>query len=214
MAGAGPAFRSALLADGGGIDPHDPAMKPLVIVAEYDALRPALGAGLYVLPDSADLRVWHGAVMGRGQQSRYAGGVFRFVIGIPPCYPADGAVSRPVVVFIDRPFHPLVDPATGALALEARFPSWAPPSWAPPAPAEGDRVGDLDPAPAGSPAECTLASLAAYVRSLVQAQELPPIPAPGARLPNAEAARLYVRLRSGSAAATIGVLGVGLGQCM
>lgn len=76
--------------------------------------------GLYVLPDVLDLYIWHGLLIVR--EGRYAGGAFRFVICAHPLYPADGA--RPLIVFLDKPYHPLVDPLTGALQLEARFSTW------------------------------------------------------------------------------------------
>jgi hypothetical protein len=150
-------------------------MRPLAILAEYDSLRSTVGAGLHVLPDGQDLHIWHGAVLGRGQGCRYTGGVFRFVVGIPPSYPAGGpGTLRPVVVFLDRPFHPLVDAATGVLCTDVA-----------PAAAVAASVA----ASAGAPH--SLVATLEFVRALVQAGGGVAVPpGPSARAPNPEAARL------------------------
>lgn len=92
----------------------------LQLVSDYEEMRSLMVYGLYVLPDVLDLYIWHGLLIVR--EGRYAGGAFRFVICAHPLYPADGA--RPLIVFLDKPYHPLVDPLTGALQLEARFSTW------------------------------------------------------------------------------------------
>jgi ubiquitin-protein ligase len=92
----------------------------LQILADYEELRPMLCFGLYVIPDTIDLYIWHGLIVLR--DGRYKGGKFRFILLVHPLYPADGA--RPVVVFLDKPYHPLVDSTSGILQLEMQFPKW------------------------------------------------------------------------------------------
>lgn len=92
----------------------------LQIIADYEDLRPHLAGGLLVLPDTVDLHLWHGAVI--VHSGRYADGIFRFVVCIHPSYPAVDA--RPLVVLLDRPYHPLVDPDTGLLQLDVEYPTW------------------------------------------------------------------------------------------
>ena len=88
------------------------------IVRDYDEVE--LSSGLYVFPDTVDFFIWHVCIFVNA--GPYSGGVFRAVLTVHPHYPAAGA--RPLFVFIDKPLHPLVDAATGALQLEARFPAW------------------------------------------------------------------------------------------
>lgn len=88
------------------------------IVRDYDEID--LPPGLYVLPDPIDFFLWHVCIF--VQSGPYSSGVFRAALIAHPHYPAAGA--RPLLVFIDRPYHPLVDPDTGVLQLEARFPAW------------------------------------------------------------------------------------------
>jgi len=85
-----------------------------------DDMRRHMVDGLFVVPDTVDLYVWHGLLA--MSQGRYRGGLFRFIVCIHPTHPADNA--RPLVAFLDRPYHPLVDAETGALQIEARFASW------------------------------------------------------------------------------------------
>lgn len=93
---------------------------PFQILADYEELRPFLSFGLSIIPDSIDLYLWHGVLFVR--EGRYRGGVFRFIIAAHPLYPSDGA--RPLVVFLDKPFHPLVDTRSGTLQVESRFTTW------------------------------------------------------------------------------------------
>lgn len=92
----------------------------LQLLSDYEEMRSLMVYGLYVLPDVLDLYIWHGLLIVR--EGRYAGGAFRFIVCAHPLYPADGA--RPLIVFLDKPYHPLVDALTGALQLEARFSTW------------------------------------------------------------------------------------------
>lgn len=88
------------------------------IVRDYDEVE--LSSGLYVFPDTVDFFIWHICIFVNA--GPYSSGVFRAVLTVHPHYPAAGA--RPLFVFVDKPLHPLVDAATGALQLEARFPAW------------------------------------------------------------------------------------------
>jgi ubiquitin-protein ligase len=117
------------------------------IVRDYEDIRTHMTAGLYVIPDTRDIRVWHGCMIVRS--GRYSGGIFRFIICFHPAYPANGtafissvhvendsypqcfhaisigtAGAFPLCVFLDKPFHPLVDSVSGCLQLRAQFNLW------------------------------------------------------------------------------------------
>jgi ubiquitin-protein ligase len=95
-------------------------VKDYSLTIEYKHLQLRAPSGVYVLPSFDSLRRWHGAIFVR--QGTYRDGVFKFRMDIPVNYPADGA--RPSVTFFTPVFHPLVDPETGELDMEGRFPSW------------------------------------------------------------------------------------------
>jgi ubiquitin-protein ligase len=90
------------------------------IVLDYDELE--LSAGLYVLPDSVDLFVWHLCFFVRS--GPYCGGVFRAVLTINRRYP--GAGARPALTFIDKPFSPLVNPNVRPSLLDTHITPAAP----------------------------------------------------------------------------------------
>ncbi|BGP12185.1 hypothetical protein JCM10213_009330 [Rhodosporidiobolus nylandii] len=52
----------------------------------------------------------------------YAGAVLHFRLQIPPSYPA----AAPAIIFDSQLFHPLVDPVSGRMRLDSRFPTWRP----------------------------------------------------------------------------------------
>lgn len=54
----------------------------------------------------------------------WAGSVLRFTLAIPSNYPA--AAPRVTYEAASTIVHPLIDPATGLLRLDGRFPSWRP----------------------------------------------------------------------------------------
>ena len=99
-----------------------PLASALALLNDYAEMRVLMSYGLWLMPDTLDLRVFHGLLAVR--EGRYAGGLFRFALCAHEQYPAaDGA--RPLVVMLPpRPYHPLVCPASGALQIEARFAAW------------------------------------------------------------------------------------------
>ncbi|KAK4047236.1 hypothetical protein OIV83_005539 [Microbotryomycetes sp. JL201] len=76
-------------------------------------------AGIYLTP--SDPFAWSGVhFVHRGF---FAGAVLHFTVDIPRDYPH----SAPTVVYRSTALvHPLVDPATGKLRLDSRFPTWRP----------------------------------------------------------------------------------------
>ncbi|GAA5909332.1 hypothetical protein JCM6882_000954 [Rhodosporidiobolus microsporus] len=74
--------------------------------------------GVYVWP--TEVFEWSATLfLHRGY---YAGSILHFRLVIPPNYPQ----SPPAVVFESPIFHPLVDPVSGRMRLDARFPTWRP----------------------------------------------------------------------------------------
>ena len=139
----------------------------LQILADYEEARALMAYGLWLAPDTVDLRMWHGLLAVR--EGRYAGGVFRFLLAAHPRYPCEGA--RPLVVFLERPYHPLVCPVSGALQVEARFPAWR--------------------GPGGARAADRLPLVVELVREVLTSDlVLVPPAAAGSRAYNGEAARL------------------------
>jgi ubiquitin-protein ligase len=55
-------------------------------------------------------------------QGYYRGAVLHFTLTIPSSYPA----KAPSVTFESPLFHPLVDPVSGSMRLDWRFPTWRP----------------------------------------------------------------------------------------
>ena len=90
------------------------------LLVEYTSLKTYAPLGMYVIPQLANMRVWHGVIFIR--QGEYKGGVFRFKIEIPYSYPQ----TIPAVFFHTYVYHPLIHPETGELALGPQFPSWEP----------------------------------------------------------------------------------------
>ncbi|GAA6024016.1 hypothetical protein JCM11491_000532 [Sporobolomyces phaffii] len=86
---------------------------------EFSALEDHLPIGMYVFP--TEVFRWSGMLsIHRGY---YAGAILHFTVVIPPSYP-----HAPPGITFDSPsvFHPLVDPVSGKMRLDARFPSWRP----------------------------------------------------------------------------------------
>eukprot|EP00941_MAST-03F_sp_MAST-3F-sp1_P002748 g2748.t1 len=90
------------------------------LTIEYKHLQLRAPGGVYVVPSMDNMRVWNGVIFIR--QGLYRDGIFKFRMDIPQNYPADNA--RPTVTFFTPVFHPLVDPDTGVLDLDCRFPKW------------------------------------------------------------------------------------------
>ncbi|GAA5999994.1 uncharacterized protein JCM10292_003572 [Rhodotorula paludigena] len=75
-----------------------------------------LPTGCYVFP-TTDLR-WSGVLfLHRGY---YQGAILHFTLSIPPSYPS----TAPTITFDSPIFHPLVDPSSGRMRLDWRFPAW------------------------------------------------------------------------------------------
>ncbi|TNY23740.1 ubiquitin-conjugating enzyme/RWD-like protein [Rhodotorula diobovata] len=87
---------------------------------EFSALGQAdhLPTGLYVFPSEPTR--WNGVLfLHRGY---YQGAVLHFTLALPSSYPS----SAPLVTFDSPIFHPLVDPSSGRMRLDWRFPNWRP----------------------------------------------------------------------------------------
>lgn len=50
----------------------------------------------------------------------YQGAILHFTLSIPPSYPS----TAPTITFDSPIFHPLVDPSSGRMRLDWRFPTW------------------------------------------------------------------------------------------
>lgn len=86
-----------------------PEFEACCVAADYAALPGRLPRGMHVLPSLEDARSWHATLF--VVQGPFGGGVFECVLRFEH-YPA----QPPSVVFSTRVFHPLVHPATGAVA--------------------------------------------------------------------------------------------------
>ncbi|KAI8873309.1 UBC-like protein, partial [Ramicandelaber brevisporus] len=94
-------------------------MRQHELVLEFAALRMHCPRGVYVVPQTDNMHIWHGVAF--IHDNMYDGGIFRFVIDIPAGeYPH----RAPSVVFSTSMFHPLIDAASGVLAMRPRFPTW------------------------------------------------------------------------------------------
>eukprot|EP01089_Gocevia_fonbrunei_P001121 TRINITY_DN1105_c0_g1_i1.p1 TRINITY_DN1105_c0_g1~~TRINITY_DN1105_c0_g1_i1.p1 ORF type:complete len:239 (-),score=29.78 TRINITY_DN1105_c0_g1_i1:78-794(-) len=87
------------------------------ILIEYKHLPKYVPSGVYVIPSSDSLSVWHGVIFIR--QGIYRGGIFRFVIHIPPTYPD----QAPTVKFFTPIYHPRIS-TLGDIDLSIPFPTW------------------------------------------------------------------------------------------
>jgi ubiquitin-protein ligase len=77
---------------------------------------------VYVLPDTASLRIWHGVIFVR--KGIYANGIFKFRVNLPLHY-GDPQVW-PAITFTSKVFNPLVHPESGEVDLTLLLPSWDP----------------------------------------------------------------------------------------
>eukprot|EP00727_Mastigamoeba_balamuthi_P014468 m51a1_g9646 hypothetical protein (221) ;mRNA; r:1170676-1171460 len=73
-------------------------------------------SGVYLAPSAGSVLEWHAVIFAR-QAPLYRGGVFRLVVSLPSAYPLCLARCPLAARFASRVWHPLVDPATGALSL-------------------------------------------------------------------------------------------------
>ncbi|KAI8927909.1 ubiquitin-conjugating enzyme/RWD-like protein [Entophlyctis helioformis] len=91
------------------------------LLIEYKNLRSpqVCPSGVYVIPDPTNMDVWHATMF--IHRGFYKEAVFKFIIDIPPDYPA----SMPGIRFITNVFHPLID-GDGVFTLDHQFPHWRP----------------------------------------------------------------------------------------
>ncbi|GAA5923484.1 uncharacterized protein JCM15063_003662 [Sporobolomyces koalae] len=77
-----------------------------------------LPLGMYLFP--TEVFRWSGVLS--IHKGYYAGAILHFTLSIPSTYPH----TIPVVTFDSSIFHPLVDPVSGRMRLDSRFPTWRP----------------------------------------------------------------------------------------
>ncbi|BGP36197.1 hypothetical protein JCM10450v2_000095 [Rhodotorula kratochvilovae] len=87
---------------------------------EFSALGQAdhLPTGMYVFPSEPTR--WYGVLfLHRGY---YQGAVLHFTLTLSSSYPS----TAPQITFDSPIFHPLIDPSSGRMRLDWRFPAWRP----------------------------------------------------------------------------------------
>ena len=90
------------------------------LLIELKHLQKFCPAGIYIIPQSDNIKIWHGVIFPR--EGIYRDGIFKYQIHIPTDYPN----SPPKVIFVSRVFHPLINPKTSILDLSEKFPKWEP----------------------------------------------------------------------------------------
>ena len=90
------------------------------LLIELKHLQKFCPAGIYIIPQSDNIKIWDGIIFPR--EGIYRDGIFKYQIHIPPDYPN----APPQVIFISKVFHPLINPKTGVLDLSEKFPKWEP----------------------------------------------------------------------------------------
>ena len=90
------------------------------LLIELKHLQKFCPSGIYIIPQSDNIKIWHGVIFPR--EGYYKNGIFKFQIKIPNDYPN----SPPTVVFVSRLYHPLINQKTGILDLSQKFPKWEP----------------------------------------------------------------------------------------
>ena len=90
------------------------------LLIELKHLQKFCPAGIYIIPQSDNIKIWHGIIFPREGIQR--DGIFKYKILIPKDYPN----APPQVIFVSKVFHPLIDPKTGVLDLSEKFPKWEP----------------------------------------------------------------------------------------
>ena len=89
------------------------------LLIELKHLQKFCPAGIYIIPQSDNIKIWHGIIFPR--EGIYRDGIFKYQIHIPPDYPN----SPPQVIFVSKVFHPLIN-SKGVLDLTEKFPKWEP----------------------------------------------------------------------------------------
>ncbi len=90
------------------------------LLIELKHLQKFCPPGIYIIPQSDNIKIWHGIIFPR--EGIYRDGIFKYQIHIPDDYPN----SPPRVIFISKVFHPLINPKDGVLDLKEKFPKWEP----------------------------------------------------------------------------------------
>ena len=90
------------------------------LLIELKHLQKFCPSGIYIIPQSDNIKIWHGVIFPR--EGLYKNGIFKFQIKIPPEYPN----LPPTVVFVSRVYHPLINKNNGVLDLSKKFPKWEP----------------------------------------------------------------------------------------
>ena len=89
------------------------------LLIELKHLQKFCPAGIYIIPQSDNIKIWHGIIFPR--EGIYRDGIFKYKIVIPTDYPN----SPPKVIFSSKVFHPLIN-KSGELDLSEKFPKWEP----------------------------------------------------------------------------------------
>ena len=90
------------------------------LLIELKHLQKFCPSGIYIIPQSDNIKIWHGVIFPR--EGLYRDGIFKFQIQIPPEYPN----SPPTVIFVSKVYHPLINKESGVLDLSKKFPKWEP----------------------------------------------------------------------------------------
>ena len=90
------------------------------LLIELKHLQKFCPSGIYIIPQSDNIKIWHGVIFPR--EGLYKDGIFKFQIQIPPEYPN----SPPTVIFVSKVYHPLINKESGVLDLSKKFPKWEP----------------------------------------------------------------------------------------
>ena len=88
------------------------------LLIELKHLQKFCPPGIYIIPQSDNIKIWHGIIFPR--EGIYRDGIFKYQIHIPMEYPN----AAPKVIFVSRVFHPLINQNTGELDLSEKFPKW------------------------------------------------------------------------------------------
>eukprot|EP01082_Thalassiosira_pseudonana_P001609 g1515.t1.1.5e174189 g1515 g1515.t1 contig10:2254503-2255299(+) len=97
-------------------------MRDYKLSIEYKHLKQHCPGGVYLVPSSTSLRLFHGVIFVR--RGRFTNGIFKFTLECPPRY--NDVDCHPKVVFSSYVYNPHVHPETGELDLKSAYPQWDP----------------------------------------------------------------------------------------
>lgn len=95
------------------IEATESHLKNVKLAIEFKHLAREAPAGVYMLPETNNIRVLHGAIFVR--RGLYADGVFRFRMDLPEAY--NGLNTHPKITFTPPIFNPFIDLTTGEMDL-------------------------------------------------------------------------------------------------